>query len=97
VSKSKGVSLCPGISPQEMHEIWEEALERAETYPGRTITLFLAPGEYPLPEVGEYVYRASPTVLRVSEPGVEVRFRHNRASGTTEITTVSQRTMRRTA
>lgn len=97
MSNRKGVSLRPGISPQEMHEIWEEAVESARAYPGRTVSLFLAPGEYPLPEVGEYVYRALPTILRVPEPGVEVKFRHNRMSGTTEVTTVSQRSMRRTA
>lgn len=89
MSVSKGVSLRPGISPQEMHEVWEEAVQTARAYSGRTVTLFLEPGEYPLPEEGEYVYRAIPTTLRVPEPGFEVRFRHNRLTGVTEITTVS--------
>lgn len=88
MSEFKGVSLRPGISPQEMHEIWENAIQRAERHPGTTVTLLLAPGEYPVPDSGEYVYRAVPTILRVPRPGVEVNFRHNRMTGVTEITTV---------
>lgn len=97
MSNSKGVSLRPGISPREMHEVWEEAIQSARAYPGRSVSLFLAPGEYPLPEVGEYVYRALPTILRVPVPGVEVIFRHNKGSGTTEITTVPRSSSRRSA
>jgi hypothetical protein len=87
VSNSKGVSLRPGISPQKMHEMWENAIQSATEHPGRTVILRLAPGAYPLPEHGEYEYRAVPTILRVPAPGAEVRFRHSIASGKTTITT----------
>jgi len=90
VSNSKGVSLRPGISPQEMHEIWENAIQSAAERPGRDVILRLAPGAYPLPEHGEYQYRAVPTILRVPAPGAEVRFRHNRATGETTIRTVKR-------
>jgi hypothetical protein len=91
VSNYRGVSLQPGISPQEMHEVWEKAISDAERFPGRTIILRLAPGEYPLPETGEYEYRTVPTMIRVNPPGAEVRFRHSKITGETSITTVRRR------
>lgn len=90
MSNSKGVSLRPGISPQEMHEMWENAVQSAMEHPGRVFTLRLAPGAYPLPEHGEYEYRAVPTMLRVPPPGAEVRFRYSTATGETTIRTVKR-------
>ena len=90
MSNAMGVSLRPGISPQEMHEVWENAIQSAMERPGRTFTLRLAPGQYPLPEHGEYEYRAVPTILRVPPPGAEVKFRHSTVTGKTTITTVKR-------
>lgn len=90
MSNSKGVSLRPGISPQQMHEVWENAVQRAMENPGRAVILRLAPGAYPLPEHGEYEYRAVPTMLRVPPPGAEVRFTYSTATGETTIKTVKR-------
>lgn len=83
----KIVIVDPGITPEDMHHLWNEAIEVAETHPGETVVILFEPGDYPLPHPGAYVYREEPTLMHVSEPGIEMRFRASPVTGTVEIKT----------
>lgn len=85
----KRVTVGPGISPEEMHVIWETAIEEAMSDPGSVVAVLFAPGEFPLPETGAYAYKDIPTSLRASS-SVEVRFRYNARTGSVHITTVKE-------
>jgi hypothetical protein len=68
------VTVNPDISPAELKVVWEDAIEVARTSPGVTAAILFAPGLYPLPDPGVYMYKTIPTPLRVGFPGTEVRF-----------------------
>jgi hypothetical protein len=69
------VTVKPGVTVPEMKDLWNEAKREAISDAGQTVALLFGPGEYPMPDAGEIVYKDVPTPLRVSPPGIEVRFR----------------------
>lgn len=85
------ITVDPGITPEDMHLLWNEAIEVAETTPGDTVVILFEPGDYPLPHPGAYVYRDEPTLMHVSEPGIEMHFQASLISRKVNITTVHPR------
>lgn len=82
------ITVDPGITPEDMHHLWNEAIESAETHPGETVVILFEPGDYPLPHPGAYVYRDEPTLMHVSEPGIEMHFRAALTNRAVNITAV---------
>jgi hypothetical protein len=69
------VTVKPGVTFPEMKDLWNQAKLDAISDAGTTVALLFSPGEYPMPDAGEIVYKDVPTPLRVSPPGIELRFR----------------------
>lgn len=70
------ITVNPGISPERMRIIWKQAVRDAELHPGETVVIAFAPGSYPLPHLGAYVYEDSgETMVIVHEPGIFMYFR----------------------
>jgi hypothetical protein len=68
------ITVNPGISPSRMKRVWEMAVQEVTQDPGKTVAILFAPGEYPLPNTGMFIYSETPTILQVPEPGTEIRF-----------------------
>lgn len=83
-------AVYPGISPGRMRIVWKQAMREAELHPGETVVISFAPGIYPMPEMGAYVYNENPHDLHVPAPGVEMHFRVQE-NGRVSISAVQQR------
>ncbi len=84
-------AVYPGISPDRMRTVWKQAIREAELHPGETVVISFAPGIYPMPEMGAYVYNETPHDLHVPAPGAEMHFRVNQANGRVIISAVQQK------
>ena len=73
------ITVKPGISPERMRIIWRQAMQEAELHPGETVVISFAPGVYPMPEMGAYIYNENPHDMIVHAPGIEMRFRAGHA------------------
>jgi hypothetical protein len=84
-------AVTPDIDPEEMHHLWNLAIDEAHIRPGETVVILFSPGIYPLPHQGAFVYREEPTLMHVSEPGIEMQFRVNPITRVLDIKTVHRR------
>jgi hypothetical protein len=73
------ITVNPGITPERMRVIWRQAMQEAQLHPGETVVISFAPGTYPMPELGAYVYDENPHNMIVHAPGIEMHFRARRA------------------
>lgn len=81
----------PGITPERMRIVWRQAMREAQLHPGETVVISFAPGIYPMPEMGAYVYNDNPHDLHVPAPGVSMQFRANQTNGRVVISAVQQK------
>lgn len=82
------ITVDPGITPERMRILWNQAIREAELNPGQTVVISFSPGKYPLPHMGAYDYEDH-TVVVVHRP-IEMHFRANRSNGKVTISAAGQ-------
>ncbi len=81
------ITVSPGISRQRLESVWKGAIADAIEHPeAGEVMIEFAPGHYPLPESGVYVYSEVPTELWVNPPGAMVRFNFDPDLGIVRVT-----------